>query len=167
MATTELPQSTDPAHEQAGQEPNADGPHVEVFFDQQLGAIPVPSNIDPSIIDIWLEKEKKALFAEQLHEKSKGDVRERPLSTLFMVYIAVVGMIVAIILGIVNGSPAAEILDTAFRSLLCYGVIGFVIGLIAEHTVRESVETVVREVVRKSDEAGEHGIPDSHAGSPG
>lgn len=119
---------------------------TEVIFDQTLGSIAVPPGVPANLLEAWIDKEKKKLYAEKAKEERLG--HPRSLGKVFATYIGVLAMILAVTLGLFQEQSTAEILDTACRSLIVYGIIGFFAGLIAEHVLRESVETVVREVVK-------------------
>ena len=122
---------------------------TEVVFDQLLGSIPIPANIDPVLLDAWVEKEKREIYAEEDKQK-RPNKNIRSLGKVFAVYVGVLAMILSILLGLMQGLAAQDILDTACRILIFFGILGFFSGLVAEYIVRESVVTVVREVVDRS-----------------
>ena len=148
--------SQEPAEERPVK-PSSAQPRVEVMFDQLLGTVQVPTNIDPALFDTWYNNEIRSIRGEIENENeiAKEVKPPRGLGRVMAAYIGVMAMLVAILMGLLRGTSAPAILDTACWTLIGFTVIGYLAGLIAEHTVRESVETAVREVVRRSDEAGQ------------
>ena len=118
-------------------------------FDKLLSSLEIPKNIDPTILNRWIEQERKVF-------EDREGITGRPktgisLARIFMAYIGIVGMLVAILLGTLRGDDAELILMTATISLLLYGMVGFFSGLITEYCIQESAISLAREVVSRSE----------------
>lgn len=128
---------------------------IASFLDQ-FESLEIPANIDPKLLALWLQRER-AEIARRQGEKEPVRIAPRhgrTLSRLFAAYIGIIVMCFVIVLGLVQGRETGEILTFACQAFLIYTVIGFVVGWIAEYCVTDSVETLLREIVRRGDEAG-------------
>jgi tetrahydromethanopterin S-methyltransferase subunit C len=67
-------------------------------------------------------------------------------------------MCLVIILGFVQQRETMQILQNACISFLVYTIIGFFVGCIAEYCISNSVETMLREIIRRSDEAAANAL---------
>ncbi|MDR0703538.1 MAG: hypothetical protein LBF88_00965 [Planctomycetaceae bacterium] len=136
-------------------------------FQAQLESLEIPSNIDPKLLALWLEREREAIEhqekSKKLKSKSKSKYQHRALNRLFAAYIGIIVFCLAIILGFVQQKETIEILNTACLSFLVYTVIGFFVGCVAEYCVNDSVETLLREIIRRSDEAANAAKPEIDA----
>jgi hypothetical protein len=123
-------------------------------FMAQLESLEIPPNIDPKLLALWLERERETIKNQgKPKKKSKSKFQHRKLSRLFAAYIGIIVFCFAIVLGFVQRKEAFEILNNACLSFLAYTVIGFFVGAAAEYCVSDSVETLLREIIRRSDEA--------------
>lgn len=125
---------------------------VEVVFDPLLGTLRIPSNIDPELFDAWYNKEIRELSPDPVPDRGLS-TSGRPLPLLFAAYVGTLALLVAIVTGLLRDLVPDDILDGAIKSLFLFGGIGYLAGLIMERLLRESTEHIVREVVRRSDEA--------------
>jgi len=121
-------------------------------FQATLESLEIPQNIDPRLLALWIEREREEWEKKQETEKTRKGVKKRSLGILFAAFIGILAMCLTIVLGLVRGTEADEILSTACRTFLLFTVNGFVAGLIAESCVAESVETLLREIIRRSHE---------------
>jgi H+/gluconate symporter-like permease len=126
-------------------------------FQAQLESLEIPPNIDPKLLALWLEREREAVEnqekSKKLKSKSKSKYQHRKLNRLFAAYVGIIIFCLTIILGFVQQKETIEILNNACLSFLIYTVIGFFVGCVAEYCVNDSVETLLREIIRRSDEA--------------
>ncbi|MDR3111429.1 MAG: hypothetical protein LBU65_17295 [Planctomycetaceae bacterium] len=129
--------------------------NVEVVFDQLLGTFQLPHNIDPLLFDTWYSNEVRALEAEEDEENPLPETpTARGLGRIFAVHVGVVAMITTICIGLLNGTPNSDILNNVCWSLIVFTILGYLAGIVADYAVKESVETIIREVVQRSDDAG-------------
>ena len=119
-------------------------------FQEMLDSLEIPANIDPRLLSLWIERERDRW--EQKHQKSLPRKRDRyrSLGAPFAAFIGIVAMCLTILLGLVQGMERPDILINACQAFLVYNIVGFVAGLIAEYCVAESVETLLREIIRRS-----------------
>lgn len=120
-------------------------------FQAQFDALEIPPNIDPRLLAVWLEREQAEIDRKNLQyapppPKPVG----RSLNRLFAAYIGITVMCISITLGIVQHRAATDILQTTCIVFLLYTLIGFFVGIIAEWCVADSVETLLRDIVRRS-----------------
>ncbi|MDR1270060.1 MAG: hypothetical protein LBK82_11105 [Planctomycetaceae bacterium] len=135
-------------------EPATQENSVASDFLAQLESLEIPPNIDPKLLALWLERERETIKnQEKSKKKPKSKFQHRKLSRLFAAYIGIIVFCFAIVLGFVQQKETFEILNNACLSFLVYVVIGFFVGLVAEYCVNDSVETLLREIIRRSDEA--------------
>jgi hypothetical protein len=129
--------------------------NVEVVFDQLLGTFQLPQNIDPLLFDTWYNREVRALEAEELEDNPLPETPTgRGLGRVFAVHVGVVAMITTICIGLLNGTPNSDILNNVCWVLIMFTSLGYLAGLVADYAVKESVETIIREVIQRSDDAG-------------
>jgi hypothetical protein len=121
-------------------------------FLAQFESLEIPPNIDPKLLALWLEREREAIENSQGKQKKPKSKYGRKLNRLFAAYIGIVVLCLAIVLGFVQQKETMEILNFACQAFLVYTVIGFFVGCIAEYCVNDSVETLLREIIRRSDE---------------
>ena len=110
----------------------------------------IPPNLDPRLLALWIEREQIALDLNQ--QKTQPPLPREPgrsLVRLFPAYIGIAVMCVAILLGVVHSRETTEILQTACITFLIYTFIGVFVGIIAEHCVNDSVETLLRDFIRR------------------
>jgi hypothetical protein len=124
-------------------------------FQAQLESLEIPPNIDPKLLALWLEREREAIENQEKAKKPKlkSKYRYRKLNRLFAAYVGIIVFCLTIILGFIQQKETIEILNNACLSFLVYTVIGFFVGSVAEYCVNDSVETLLREIIRRSDEA--------------
>jgi len=123
----------------------------------EFEALQIPSNIAPRLLALWLEREQEAIEREQQKNfpPEKPKQYGRNLVRLFPAYIGIAIMCLSIVLGLIQGQDSTTILQSACIAFLVYTIIGFFVGMIAENCVNESVETLLREVVKRSRTAEE------------
>ena len=117
----------------------------------------IPPNIDPHLLALWLEREQDKI--ERVKKKQAAPPQKqigRRLTRLFPSYIGISVMCLAIILGLFQCQETKSILQMACSAFLAYTCFGFVVGVIAERCVNDSVETLLRDIVSRSREAGQN-----------
>lgn len=119
-------------------------------FEQILSRLEIPPNIDPTILQVWIERERK-VFEQKTEGKSLAAKNGVTLPRVLAAYIGVVSLLVVVLLGILRGQSADYVLIAACKTLLLYICVGYLAGHIAEYCVRESAIALAREVVRNSD----------------
>jgi hypothetical protein len=130
-------------------------------LESQFRALEIPANIDPQLLALWLQREQDEIDRQEKKKPKKQPVRYgRKLSRLFAAYIGIAVMCLSIVLGLIQHKEPTEILNTTCIVFLVYTIIGFFVGITAENCVNDSVETMLREIVRRGQEAAE-----VHAGS--
>ena len=122
-------------------------------FQSVLESLEVPQNIDPRLLALWIEREQEEWAKKQKDTRTSKKEKTRKLSILFAAFLGILAMCLTIVLGLVHNLETGEILANACQTFLVYTVIGFAAGLIAEYCVAESVETLLREIIRRSHEA--------------
>ena len=118
----------------------------------------IPPNIDPHLLALWIEREQNKIERAtrkpaQPQQKQCG----RNLTRLFPAYIGISVMCLAIILGLLQCRETVAILQMACVAFLVYTFIGLFIGVIAERCVNDSVETLLRDIVKRNHPAGQNG----------
>jgi hypothetical protein len=119
---------------------------------ERFESLHIPSGIDPKLLELYLEREREEIEKSESLSKPKDKSRSRSLSILFAAYIGIVVMCFSIILGFLQEKEPAEILANTCRNFLIYSAAGFIFGWVAEYCVSESVETLLREIIRRSSE---------------
>ncbi len=111
----------------------------------------IPKNIDPVLLEAWLRRERKAFLEKHLGTEIPPAPKTAPLPLTYAGYLSMVVMIIVILLGLLDGTEPAQILQKAFFAMLCFFGIGFLIGFLIDTSVRESAREMVLEVVRRSE----------------
>ena len=119
----------------------------------EFEALYVPENIDPRLLALWVEREQAAIDRE--HKRKNPPLVPpkkcgRSLVRLFPAYIGIAIMCLTVVLGLVQGLETTVILKTACIAFLVYTIIGFVVGIVIERCVHDSVETLLRDVVNRN-----------------
>jgi len=128
----------------------------------QFEALEIPPNIDPQLLALWMQRERDEI--ERRKRKFVKPPRRygRSLNRLFAAYIGIAVMCLSILLGLIQGHEPTAILMTACIAFLVYTILGAFVGLIAERCVSDSVETLLRDIVHRSRNAGsQHVEPES------
>jgi hypothetical protein len=126
-------------------------------FQAEFEALYIPPNIDSRLLALWVEREQDKI--ERSRRKSAPPPPKmigRRLTRLFPAYIGISIMCLSIILGLVQGMETSAILQTACTVFLVYSIIGIFVGLFAERCVHDSVETLLRDIVKRSQETGQN-----------
>jgi len=123
-----------------------------VSFQSVLESLEIPRNIDPRLLALWIEREREEWEEKQKDVQVHKKRKTRKLSILFAAFLGILAMCLTIVLGLVHDVGTGEILSNACQTFLIYTIIGFAAGLIAESCVAESVETLLREIIRRSHE---------------
>ena len=119
----------------------------------EFEALHIPANIDPRLLALWIEREQEAIDRE--HKKNNPPPIPpkkcgRSLARLFPAYIGIAIMCLTIVLGLVQGQETTAILQAACIAFLVYTIIGFVVGIVIERCVKDSVETLLRDIVNRN-----------------
>ena len=123
-------------------------------FQELLESLAIPPNIDPRLLALWIERERDEWEKKQQTPKIRKKDKLRGLGASFAAFIGIVAMCLTILLGLVQGAERPEILTSACQAFLIYTIIGYLAGLIAEYCVADSVETLLRDIIRRGHEAG-------------
>ena len=140
--------------------PEQNSPSLEddvEMLQTQFEALHIPDNIDPRLLALWLDREKEKI--EHSRRKEAPPMPQhygRRLTRLFSAYIGIGVMCLAILLGLIQRQDPTVVLQTACFAFLAYVVIGFIVGMVAERCVHDSVETLLRDIVKRSREAGQN-----------
>jgi len=132
---------------------------------EQFEALEIPSNIDPRLLALWTQREEEEIERRRRKYVKPPTKNGRKLDRLFAAYIGIAVMCLSIVLGLVQGLDPTIILETACIVFLVYIVIGFFVGTIAERCVDDSVESLLREIVKRSRDAGSQTIEPEHVTS--
>ena len=126
-------------------------------LEAQFEALYIPENIDPRLLELWIEREREKIERSQ-HKATAPPSRlyGRRLTRLFPAYIGIAVMCLSIILGLIQWQEPTVILQSACIAFLTYTIIGMFVGLIAERCINDSVETLLRDIVKRSREAGQY-----------
>ena len=118
----------------------------------EFDALHIPPNIDSRLLALWIEREQEAIEREQQKTTPPSQPKKygRSLLRLFPAYIGIAVMCLSIILGLIQRQEPATILQMACVAFLIYTIVGFFIGMIAENCVNDSVETLLRDVVKRN-----------------
>ena len=133
------------------QENHAD--ETKISFIDQFESLEIPPNIDPRLLELWLYREREEIESKKNAPETPPQKHGRKLTWLFAAYIGILVMCLTIALGLIQGKEMNEILERTCQIFLIYTVIGFFVGWIIEYCVTDSVETMLREIVRRSDDA--------------
>ena len=123
-------------------------------FREQFEALDIPSNIDPRLLALWTQREQEEIERRQRKHIKPPTKNGRGLERLFAAYIGIAVMCLSVVLGLIQGFEPTAILQTTCIVFLVYTVIGFFVGIIAERCVDDSVESLLREIVKRSRDAG-------------
>ncbi len=129
--------------------------HSAGSYMEQLDALEVPSNIDPVLLALWREREL-AEWQKQSRQNESAIARKAPirsLGRLFAAFVGVSAMCLIIVLGLIHGRESGDILISACQVFLFYTVLGYFVGWVAEKCVQDSVETLLREIIRRGDQS--------------
>lgn len=122
-------------------------------FREQFEALEIPPNIDPRLLALWLQREQAAIEGKTKSQSQSTQNRGRQLNRMFAAYVGIVVMCLVIVLGLIKGQEPNVILQSCCQAFLIYAIIGFVVGSILESCITDSVETLLREIVRRTNEA--------------
>ena len=116
----------------------------------QFESLEIPPNIDPQLLALWIQREQ-----DEIERKKQKFVRPpkkcgRDLHRLFSAYIGITIMCLSVMLGLLQQQDTAVILKTTCIVFLVYAIIGAFVGMIAERCVNDSVESLLRDIVRRS-----------------
>ena len=129
--------------------------HDALTLQAEFEALYVPPNIDPRLLALWIEREQARFERNRQKQIQPPSPKEggRSLLRLFPAYIGIAVMCFSVILGLIQRQETLALLQTACIAFLIYTIIGFFVGMIAERCVSDSVETLLRDVVKRSREA--------------
>jgi len=118
----------------------------------------IPSNIDPRLLALWMQREQDEIERKKRKYLKPPEKVGRSLDRLFAAYVGIAVMCLSVVLGLIQGQEPTAILRMTCIVFLVYTVIGFFVGTIAERCVNDSVETLLRDIVKRSREAGVQAI---------
>jgi len=121
----------------------------------QFAALDIPPNIDPYLLALWMQREQDEIDRKKRKYVKPPKKYGRSLNRLFAAYIGIAVMCLAVMLGLIQRLEPTAILQTTCIVFLVYAIIGFFVGTVAERCVGDSVETLLRDIVKRSREAGE------------
>jgi len=129
----------------------------------QFEALEIPPGIDPHLLALWMQREQDEIERKQRKYVKPPKKYGRSLNRLFAAYIGIAVMCLSVVLGLIQGQDPTTILQMTCVVFLVYTVIGAFVGLIAERCVNDSVETLLRDIVNRSREAGRQSIEAKNA----
>jgi len=124
----------------------------------QFEALEIPPGIDPQLLALWMEREQEEIERKQRKYIKPPKKYGRSLNRLFAAYIGIAVMCLSVVLGLIQGHDTTTILKTTCIVFLMYTIIGAFVGIIAERCVNDSVETLLRDIVKRSREAARQNI---------
>ena len=124
----------------------------------QFDALELPLNIDPRLLALWMQREQDEIDRKRQKFIKPPQTFGRSLNRLFAAYIGISVMCLAVILGLLQGQEATTTLKIACIAFLVYTIIGAFVGLLTERGVSDSVESLLRDIVHRSREAGARNI---------
>ena len=107
------------------------------------------SQIDPLMLRLLQKKSSQSATVPQ----EEHFVKQRQLGGLYAIFVGVSAMLMVLLLGMIRGIEVDTVLVTSCRTLLMFGVIGFLAGKIAEMCVRDSAKSMIREMLQRADTA--------------
>ena len=116
--------------------------------------------IDPLILPLLQNK-----YDQPAIPQKDQFVKQRNLGISYATFLGVGAMIMVILLGVIHCTNVDLILLSASRTLLTYCVIGFIAGKIAEMCVRDSVKSMLRNMLQRSDYRQSEGVNDMTGGN--
>ncbi|MDR2641453.1 MAG: hypothetical protein LBC74_01525 [Planctomycetaceae bacterium] len=117
---------------------------------EQFSAVEIPENIEPRLLELWLYRERQEIERRERKEKKRYVApRGRSLGRIFAAFAGIVVMMTMILLGLVQGKETNDILVNACIAFLVYTVLGFCVGYFVEICVADSVEALLREIVKR------------------
>jgi hypothetical protein len=154
--TTEIPVeqnvSTD-AEIPVEQNPNEESLDSADEMREQLAAIEIPENIDSRLLELWLYRERQEIESLEKKEKKRYTIPQgRSLGRIFAAFTGVIVMMAMILLGLIQGKEANDILINVCIAFLVYTIIGFLIGYFVEKCVADSVDSLLREIIKRGNE---------------
>jgi len=124
----------------------------ETAYREQFEQLEIPVNIDPVLLTLWLERERQETEKQEQKDKKKPPPKYgRKLNVTAAAVIGIGAMCLFVVLGFIRGQEPDEILRSTCIVFLCYSLIGFVFGTILENCVNDSAETLLREIVKRTD----------------
>ncbi|MDR2172435.1 MAG: hypothetical protein LBP59_20020 [Planctomycetaceae bacterium] len=119
---------------------------------EQLAAIEIPPNIDSRLLELWLYRERQEIERRERRERKRYAVPcGRSLGRIFAAFTGIVVMMLMILLGLVQGKETNDILINACIAFLIYTILGFFIGYFVEGCVSDSVESLLREIIKRTE----------------
>jgi len=119
-------------------------------FQAQFDALDIPPNIDPQLLALWLQREQDEIERKKRQHIKPPKKWGRSLDRLFAAYVGIAVMCLSVVLGLIQRLEPTAILQTTCVVFLVYTIIGFFVGTIAERCVSDSVETLLRDIVKRS-----------------
>ncbi|MDR2346623.1 MAG: hypothetical protein LBE18_11195 [Planctomycetaceae bacterium] len=119
---------------------------------EQLLSIEIPANIDPRLLELWLYRERQEIERRERKEQKRYTKQQgRSLGRIFAAFTGIVVMMLMILLGLIQNKEVNDILINACIAFLVYTIIGFLIGYFVEGCVADSVEVLLREIVKRTE----------------
>jgi hypothetical protein len=124
-------------------------------FEARLAALEIPPNIDPRLLALWIQRERDEIERKRRKYVKPPKKYGRNLNRLFAAYSGIAVMCLAILLGVIQGQEPTKILQTTCIVFMVYVIIGAFVGTIAERCVKDSVESLLRDVVNRTRVSGQ------------
>lgn len=103
--------------------------------------------IDPLILRLLQKKYEKSDVPQV-----DNSVKQRSLGILYAAFLGVGSFILVIVCGTIYCTDVDIILANGCRAIFLYGIIGFVIGTIAEMCLNESAKSMIRKMLQRTDQ---------------
>jgi hypothetical protein len=121
-------------------------------FREQFEQLEIPANIDPVLLSLWLEREREEIEKQENKKKKyTPPYYGRKLNVISAAVIGIGAMCLSVILGLIRCQEPNAILTSTCFVFLFYTAGGFVFGTILEYCVNDSAETLLREIVKRTD----------------
>jgi hypothetical protein len=102
-------------------------------------------------IDPWIHGMLSKKPGTSFAPKQESHVKRRGLGVLYAAFLGVSAMLIVILLGLIRCTDVDIVLINGSRTLLVYGIIGFIAGKIAEFCIREASKSMIREMLQRTD----------------
>jgi len=122
---------------------------------EQFETLDIPPNIDPRLLALWIQREQDAIDLKRRQYVKPPAKHGRALNRLFAAYIGIGVMCLSVVVGLIQHQEPTAILQTTCIVFLIYTIIGAFVGMIAERCVNDSVETLLRDIVKRAREAAQ------------
>lgn len=158
MSTTETVPNESPEEAVHDSPQDEEKRKMERDFEEMLSTFVIPDNIDPVLLEVWMRREKEAFFKKRRGEDVPSlprSGRKGSFAMLFASYLSVLVMIILILFGMIAGTHPEILLKKVFLMMVCFFILGYIVGIIVDNCISESARAMIRELIKRSHEAQE------------